>query len=120
LDYATARIYGSQLSLVCYTNTANSLTLSSTYASLSKPTLGNGYAPILLDGTWTFTNGTVTYLKAGLNPLWTATGTWSAPVTGVAMVDLNTSTLLHFRDLSVAFVASNQRKLEVDVVNLVT
>jgi hypothetical protein len=117
LDYVAGRVYGSHLSLVAYTNAANSLGSSTVYANLTQPT-GGGYAPIALDGTWSFSAGTVTYQKAGSNPRWTATGTWSATVNGVAMVDITAGKIVHFRDCAVPFTASNQKKLEVDVVNL--
>ena len=120
LDYAAARVYGSQLSLVAYTNAADSLDDDTVYADLVQPTLSGGYAPIALDGTWSFADGTVTYLKSGANPRWTATGSWSGNVTGVAMVDVSAGKILHFRDLSTVFVAANLKKLEVDITNLVT
>ena len=119
LDYAAGRVYGSHLSLVAYTNAPNSLGSASTYASLTQPSSTNGYAPIVLDGTWTFAAGTVSYLKSGLNPSWTATGAWSATVNGVAMVDVASGKLLHFRDCAVPFVAANLRRLEIDITNVV-
>ena len=120
LDYAAARVYGSHLSLVCYTNAPDSLGDGTTYGDLVQPSSSNGYAPIALDGTWTFTDGTVAYLKAGANPRWTATGSWSATVNGVAMVDVTAGKILHYRDCSVPFVAANLKKFEVDITNLVT
>jgi hypothetical protein len=119
LDYAAGRVYGSHLSLVAYTNAANSLGTGSTYATLTQPT-GAGYAPIALDGTWTISGGTVSYLKAGLNPTWTAAGAWSLPVNGLAMVDIATGKLLHFRDCSTPFVASAGRRLTADITTLVS
>jgi hypothetical protein len=119
LEYASALVYGSQLSLVCYTNAADSLGASSVYADLTQPATANGYAPITLDGDWTFTDGTVSYLKDAANPRWTATGSWSVTVTGVAMVDIADGTLLHFRDNAIPFIAANLKKLEVDIVTLV-
>ncbi len=119
LDYAAGRVYGSHLSLVAYTNTAGSLGASSTYATLTQPT-GGGYAPITLDGTWTISAGTVSYLKSGAHPGWTATGAWSGTVRGVAMVDIAAGKLLHFRDNGTAFVAAAAKRLEIDVTNLVS
>ena len=119
LEYASALVYGSQLSLVCYTNAADSLGPTSVYADLVQPATANGYAPIALDGDWTFTDGTVSYLKDAANPRWTATGSWSVTVTGVAMVDIADGTLLHFRDNAIPFIAANLKKLEVDIVTLV-
>lgn len=120
LDYAAARVYGSHLSLVCYTNAADSLGDETVYGDLTQPAVAAGYAPLALDGTWTFADGTVSYLKAGANPRWTATGGWGSNVTGVAMVDVTAGKILHFRDLSSPFVAANLKKLEVDITNLVT
>jgi len=120
LDYAAARVYGSQLSVVCYTNAANSLSDTSTYASLVQPAQTNGYAPILLDGTWSFANGVVTYLTSGANPRWTATGIWSSNVTGMAIVDVASGKLLHFRDNTVVFVAANLKKLECDLSTILS
>jgi hypothetical protein len=118
LEYTSARVYGSHLSLVCYTNAADSLGGATVYADLVQPT-GGGYAPITLDGTWSFTDGTVSYLKLGEHPRWTATGVWSATVTGVAMVDISGTKILHFRDNAVPFTAANLKKLVVDITTLV-
>ena len=121
LDYAASKVYTSALSLVCYTNAANSLGDATTYASLTQPAVANGYAPIALSGVWTFTNGTVTYDHGTPdNPRWTATGTWGTPVNGIAMVDIAAGKILHFRDCAVPFVAANLKKLDVDLVNLVS
>jgi hypothetical protein len=120
LDYAASKVYTSALSLVCYTNAAGSLGDATTYASLTQPATANGYAPIALDGTWTYSNGTVTYLKSGANPRWTASGTWGATVYGMAMVDIVANKILHFRDNAVPFVASNLKKLDCDVTQMVS
>ena len=117
LDLIGDRAYvaGADLTLVAYTNTANSLDADSVYATLTQPTSSNGYAPILLDGTWTSTDGIMTYVHSTpTHPTWTATGAWSATVTGIAIVS-GTSTLVHFKDLSVAFTAANGRKLAADL-----
>jgi hypothetical protein len=120
LDYAASRIYGAHLSLIAYTNPPNSLGDSSTFASLTQPALSGGYAPIVLDGTWTFLNGLVTYLKAGANPRWTCTGGWSATANGSAIVDVAAGKLLHYKDFATPFIAANLRKIEVDIANVVT
>jgi len=114
------RIYvsGADLTLVAYSNTADSLDTDSVYADLSLITSANGYAPILLDGTWDATNGIVTYSHSTpTNPTWTATGAWSATATGVAIVF--GTTLVHFHDLDTSFTASNQRKLAVDLATVI-
>jgi hypothetical protein len=120
LDYAASRIYGAHLALIAYTNPPNSLGDLSTYATLTQPTLTGGYAPIVLNGTWTFTNGVVTYLKAGANPRWTCTGAWSATANGSAIVDTAAGRLLHYKDFATPFVAANLRKLEIDIAHMVT
>ena len=120
LDYAAARVYGSHLSLVCYATAANSLGSATVYANLIQPSVSNGYAPVLLDGTWTFSGGTVSYLKAAANPGWNASGAWSLTVTGIAMVDVAAGRILHFRDCSTPFTATAGRRLEVDITTLVS
>lgn len=119
------RVYvnGADLTLVAYTNTANSLTADSTVASLTQPTVANGYAPIVLDGTWSVVDGVVTYAHSatdpivGAKPIWSATGTWSGTVTGTAMIF--GSILMHFKDNAVPFVAASGKKLSIDISNLV-
>ena len=117
LDLIGTRVYidGADLTLVAYTNTADSLDADSVYSDLTQPTSSNGYAPILLNGTWTATDGIMTYVHSTpTNPQWDATGTWSAVVTGVAIVS-GTSTLVHFKDLTSAFTAASGKKLAVDL-----
>lgn len=113
-DIASLAYVSGALTLVCYTNTANSLSESTVAANLTQPSTANGYAPIVLDGTWSSVNGILTYQhSSGTHPTWTATGSWSATVTGVAII--RGLTVRHFRDLSAAFVASAGRKLAVDL-----
>lgn len=127
LDLIGDRVYvsGSDLTLVAYTNTADSLGAGSVYANLTQPSVSNGYAPILLDGTWVTANGILGYTHSSTlvaaNPLltgWAATGVWSATVIGVAILD-GTSTLLHFKDLSSSFTATDGKKLGVDLQTVV-
>ena len=122
LDYAASKLYvSSVLSLVAYTNAANSLSDATVYADLTQPASANGYAPILLNGVFTSTNGTVTYDHGTPdNPRWTATGSWGTTVNGIAMVDVSAGKILHFRDCAVPFVAANLRKLDVDLTTLLT
>lgn len=108
------------LSLIVYTNTADSLTSSSVYADLTQPTSTGGYAPILLDGTWSISNGIATYVHSTpTHPTWTATGVWSATGRGVAMVNVSATKILHFKDLTNPFVAALGKKLEVDLSTVV-
>ena len=117
------RVYvnGADLTLVAYTNSPNSLGAATVAADLVQPAVANGYAPILLDGTWAVdSNGIVTYLDGGQSPGWTASGTWSAPVTGVAII-IGTR-VLHFRDLDdsgSSWVAETGRKLAVNITDTI-
>lgn len=116
LDEIADRAYISALdySLVAYTNTADSLDQDTVYGDLTFPTESNGYAPITLNGTWSSTDGVLTYVHSTpTHPTWTCSGTWSATVTGVAVV--YGTTLMHFKDLAVAFTAADGRKLAVDL-----
>lgn len=114
------RVYvnGADFSLVAYTNSPDSLGANTVAADLVQPTVANGYAPITLNGTWAVdANGVVTYDHGTPDfPTWTASGTWSAPVTGVAII--SGSRVIHFRDVNDSggtWVAANGRKLAVDI-----
>lgn len=108
------------LQLVLYTNTKNSLTSSSVLADLTAPS-GTGYAAIPLSGTWSFSNGVVSYDHgSGTNPTFENTGgvSWTGDVTGAAISD--GTYLLHFNDFAsnpLTVVAGGQ--IEVDVSSLV-
>lgn len=122
LSELAERVYvnGADFTLVAYTNTPNSLGDDSVAADLVQPTVANGYGPITLNGTWSVTDGIVEYDHGTPdNPTWTATGTWSAPVTGAAII--YGTRLVHFRDYNDAggsWVAANGRKLAVDITNM--
>lgn len=97
-------IDGPNVQLVLYCNTRNSLGDATTVADLTQPTASNGYTPLTLVNTgWSETNGILTYQHpAGANtdelgnPCWVPTGSWSAPVTGEAMI--YGTRVLHFQD----------------------
>jgi hypothetical protein len=113
-DIASLAYFSGALTLVAYTNPGDSLGPTTVAADLNQPTQVNGYAPIVLDGTWSTDNGVVTYLHStGVNPRWVALGAWSAPVTGVAMI--RGSVCRHFKDLDSAFSAAAGKPLEVDL-----
>lgn len=122
-DIATLAYVTGQLSLVAYTNAADSLGPNTVAGDLTQPTAANGYAPITLNGTWSSIDGVTTYTHnvsdpvLGAKPIWTATGTWSATVTGIAM--LRGGVIRHFKDNAVPFVAAAGKKLAVDITNLV-
>lgn len=131
LNEITKRVYedGADLTLVCYTNTQDSLTADTVAADLTQPTVANGYAPIVLTGTWSRSDGVVTYTHpAGPsadefgNPGWFPTGTWSAPVTGVAII--YGSAVVHFMDnrdgggTPNTFTAASGKKFIVDMATV--
>lgn len=105
--------------LVLYTNTANSLDQNTVTSDLTQPTATNGYAPITLDGSWTFTNGVIGYTHSTpTHPKFTATGTWSGTVTGAALT-FGANSVLHFKDLDVPFVAAAGKTLTIDLTTVV-
>lgn len=117
---------GPDYSIVAYTNAQGSLGLSSVYADLVQPASANGYAPIVLDGTWSPNEGVSTYVhSAGAsndgfgNPCWYPTAGWGADVTGVAMVYLGI--IQHFLDLRdgsgklTTFTAAAGKKLATSI-----
>lgn len=128
----TERVYvnGADFSLVAYTNAQDSLGPNTVAADLVQPSSANGYAPIVLNGTWVTSNGNVTYTHpAGPNadalgnPTWFATGAWSAAVTGVAII--MGSRVVHFMDhrdgagSPISFTAAASKRFTVDLATLV-
>lgn len=118
------RVYvnGADLTLVAYTNSPDSLGATTVAADLIQPTVANGYAPILLNGTWSVdSNGVVTYDHGTPDdPTWEASGTWSAPVTGVAII--YGARVIHFKDYSDvggSWTASAGRKLAVAIQDVI-
>jgi hypothetical protein len=126
LDYLLSKVYVTgALTLIAYTNTADSLSENTVFADLTQPTASNGYTPLTLNGTWSFANGVATYQHpAGANtsvqgyPMWVATGSWSATSTGAAIVDLSVSKILHARDHTTPFVAVAAKRLEINISQL--
>lgn len=113
-DIAEVAYVSGALTLVAYTNAGNSLSSTSVAADITQPTEANGYAAITLNGVWDSTGGVLLYVHSTpTNPKWTATGTWSGTVNGVAI--LHGSILRHFKDLGSPFVAAAGRKLEIDL-----
>ena len=99
LDEIAERTYvnGADFTLVAYTNTPNSLGDDSVAADLVQPPEENGYAPVVLNGVWASEDGVVTYDHGTPDdPGWVATGPWSAPVTGAALI--YGTRLVHFKD----------------------
>jgi hypothetical protein len=125
-----AYINGADFTLVAYTNAQDSLGPNTVAADLTQPTQSNGYAPLVLNGTWSVNNGLLAYAHpAGPNtdslgnPGWFPTGAWSAGVTGIAL--LAGSRVLHYCDhrdgagTPATFVAAAGRRLVVDLATLV-
>jgi len=120
LDEIAERTYvnGADLTLVAYTNAAGSLGATTLSADLTQPAAANGYAPILLDGTWSTTDGVVTYTHSTpTNPTWNATGSWGAVVTGAAII--TGTRVVHFKDLATAFTAANGKNLAIDLATII-
>ena len=108
------------LELRAYVNTAGSLTDSTVFADMTEPA-GTGYAPITLSGTYSFTNGVVTYDDGTPdNPLWTAGNNWTGgDVTGSFLTD--GVYVLHFKDLALgATTMTTGTILEIDLSTLVS
>jgi hypothetical protein len=122
-DEIAERVYvnGADFTLVAYTNTPDSLGDNTVAADLVQPTVMNGYAPITLNGVWATSSGIVTYDHGTPDdPGWTASGPWSAPVTGVALI--SGSRVVHFKDYNDSggsWTAVDGRKLAVDINNMV-
>jgi hypothetical protein len=88
---------GTNLDLVLFTNTTVSET--STAAALTQPTVANGYVvKTLTDASWTVTADTATYTSQ----TWTATGSFSAPVYGYAILSKGTTPRIIAIELDVA------------------
>lgn len=116
------RVYTS-LTLVLYTNAGGSLDDESAYADLTQPT-GTGYAPITLSGTWSSTDGVVTYDHGTPDdPAFEnthASNNWSAAVTGAAIIGGAGPYLLHFMDIpDGAMTMTPGKRLRVDLSSLV-
>ena len=119
LSEIAERVYvnGADFTLVAYTNTPNSLGPTTVAADLTQPASANGYAPILMTGTWSELNGVISYDHGGVDPEWIASGSWGSAVTGVAMII--GSRVQHFHDLPTAWTAAAGRKLRVAIRNLI-
>ena len=121
-DIASLAYIGIVLTLVAYTNAANSLGAASVAADLAQPATANGYTPISLTGTWASASGVLTYTHvAGPNnfngdPGWQASGAWSGTVNGIAL--LHGAVLRHFSDLATPFVAASLKKLVIDLATV--
>lgn len=126
------RVFGGPAySLIAYTNAQGSLGASTVFANLVQPSQANGYAPIILNGSWDYTAGVATYIHpAGStndgfgNPCWYPTGSWSGVITGVALV--YNGVVQEFSDLVdgtgalTTFTAAAGNKLAVSVPSVVS
>jgi hypothetical protein len=117
LDNIVAAAVYTGLDLRLYTNTADSLTKSTVLADLTY-TSGTGYATLSLSGTWSASDGVVTYSHPG-NPSFTNTsgGNWTGNVVGAAITD--GTYLLHWKDFaSGAFTVVDTQTVAVDISTL--
>ena len=120
LDEIANRAYitGTDLTLVAYQNTADSLGATTVVSDLTQPASANGYAPIVLDGTWASTNGVLSYTHSTpTHPEWVASGAWGGNVTGVAIIF--GADVIHFKDLASVFSAAAGKRLRVDLTTVV-
>ena len=124
-----AYVNGADFTLIAYTNAQDSLGPNTVAADLTQPTTSNGYAPIVLNGTWSVSNGVLSYAHpAGPNtdslgnPGWFPSGAWSAGVTGIAII--SGSRVMHFHDYRdgagtpKTFTAAAGKRLVVDLATL--
>ena len=117
------RVYTTNtLDLRLYVNLPDSLDASTVFADLVEPT-GTGYAPVTLSGTWSETNGVVTYddgtpddvifentnAEGGAN--------WSQDITGAAITD--GTYILHFHDLPTPVTMTPGDRIRVDLSSLI-
>ena len=115
------------LQLILYTNAGNSLDRDSVLADLVEPAnvditvAPNGYAAILLTGTWSSVNSVITYDHGTPdNPKFTNTGTtgsWDS-CTGSAITD--GTHILHFKDFGTPIALTLGGSLEIDVSSVLT
>ena len=99
-NYIVPAVYVSgSLDMRLYTNTADSLSSTTVLADLAYP-VGSGYATYTLSGSYSSTNGVITYNDGTpSNVVFTAGDNWSGgDVVGVAMT--SGGYLVHFKDLS--------------------
>jgi hypothetical protein len=120
-DAIAARVYTSGLTLVLYTNTQDSLSSSTVLADLTFPT-GDGADAKTLSGTWSSSDGVVTYDDGTPDdPVFEnthASNNWSAAVTGAAIHD--GTALWHFKDFDDgAITMTPGKKIRVDLSSLV-
>lgn len=112
LDQILTRAYvsGANLTIGLKTNSIGSLTKSSNLASVNAVS-GAGYGALTLtNSNWSTTNGALTYDP---NPTWTATGTWSAAVTGYYIHD--GTYLWHVHDDAAPYTMTSGKKYVVDL-----
>ena len=121
-DAIAALVYVSgNLDLRLYTNTKNSLTDNTVLADLTYPS-GTGYAAYTLSGTWSSSNGVVTYSDG--SPAYvtftnSGAGDWTGDVTGAAITD--GTYVLHFKDfVSDPITVAAGQSIRVDVSNLIS
>jgi hypothetical protein len=121
-NIVAAQVYVSgNLDLRLYTNAADSLSATTVLADLTAP-VGSGYAIVTLAGSWSSSNGQVTYDHGTPdNVVWTAADSWSGgDVVGIAMTD--GTYVLHTKDLVLGPVTMTAASppIEVDLSTFIS
>lgn len=112
-------VYTASLSIGLYTNTQDSLDADSVLADITEPDDGatsDGYARQTLNGSWSFSDGIVTYTP---NIQFENTGgsSWTNDVTGAFITD--GTYLLHFLDrVGGPLTMTAGKILEIDISTL--
>lgn len=123
-DRISDKVYDGDLRVVPYTNTQDSLDENTVYADLTYPT-GTGMAIYFTVGVFSETDGIVTYDNGTPDDIeWQNTNAigganWSADVTGIAMYDSATLTIMHFQDTTSPVTMTPQKRLRLDLSNLI-
>jgi hypothetical protein len=88
-------------------------------ADLTYP-VGTGYATYTLSGSFSSTNGVVTYDDGTPdNPVFTAGGDWTGDVVGAAITD--GTYLLHFKDFANGpYTVTTGESIEIDISSLLS
>lgn len=125
-DRISDKVYDANTLLALYTNLAGSLDENTVFADLVEPT-GTGYARASMSGDWNETDGVVTYDHGTpddvefFNSNAIGGANWSLPVTGAALLDVRSgvTSILHFVDAPNAVTMTPQKRLRIDVSNLI-
>jgi len=114
----------SVLNLGLFTNSSGTLGPTSLIGDISEPS-GTGYAAYALEGTWSSSNGVVTYSDGSpANPQFENTGgtDWVGDITGAYISGAPGVTyyLLHFKFFSSPITLQPGQVLEIDISSLLS